>query len=471
MADVSTEHKDYKIHRSEWVVMRDFMNGEEAVKTKRQTYLPKTPGMVLDKQNGDDRYNNYLKIAPFPDLTRTVIQGAQGLIHRKQSEIKVPEAMEMMESQATPKGLNLDATHRHVTKELLTTSRLLIVVELRDTTEGPRPVLIPVKAEDLINWKTDTIDGMVKPTLVVFKDSMDASTDQYETKSADVLVEYALDEQELAVCRKWVKGESGTYSLQEETEPKQNGKRMAWLPVVFGGAENRDAEVETPIFYSLAKAATTIFQLSADYRQAMRYYEPTPVITGVTPVWKEEGESPQTLGSGSAWLLPEGADAKLLEYTGPAIANMRLALNDAKSEAAQAAARPFAPNSNQVESAKAKIVRQGQASSAIIELALNSAETLEMALKMAADWIGADPDEVSVPADTELAERMLDAPTMATLLSMWLQGAISKETFHYNLKRGGVTQMGFEEEEQAIEDEGLKTGLESAEPDDGGDEG
>src|SRR5690606_35927643 len=105
-------HPGYAERKPEWVSMRDFYQGETAVKAKGQIYLPATKSMKLDGMKrgelGLEIYESFLTRAIFPEYVKDAVEAYIGLLHQKPANIELPSALEPLREKATMHGESLD---------------------------------------------------------------------------------------------------------------------------------------------------------------------------------------------------------------------------------------------------------------------------------------------------------------------------------------------------------------------------
>src|SRR5262249_21114918 len=144
---------DYVDKLPEWLQMRHAVLGEVAVKNEGKTYLPMPEGFSFRDDGGTKLYDDYKFRASFPEIVAPCVRGMNGIIHRTEIQIELPDALMGMWEKATKDGMTLEAVARRISKELLTTGRFAI---LTDMPENPGPSDIPFlalyDAEALINW-------------------------------------------------------------------------------------------------------------------------------------------------------------------------------------------------------------------------------------------------------------------------------------------------------------------------------
>jgi hypothetical protein len=85
---VTDNHANYDENCGFWGRCRDVVNGTDAVKAAKESYLPKLGGQ------DDDGYDSYRERAPFYGASDRTIQGLVGSVFRKPPKILAPSAIE-----------------------------------------------------------------------------------------------------------------------------------------------------------------------------------------------------------------------------------------------------------------------------------------------------------------------------------------------------------------------------------------
>ena len=81
---------------------------------------------------------------------------------------------------------------------------------------------------------------------------------------------------------------------------------------------------------------------------------------------------------------------------------------------------------------------------------------LNWLLRLAAEWVGALPEEASIAMSRDFIETAIDPKAAETQMRLWQAGAISRQTLYENLQQGEIARADrtYEEESQLIDDEG-----------------
>jgi hypothetical protein len=471
MPKVETTHPDFDRFAPLWTLMRDTVAGEDRVKaatardlssvttTPRYTitgtqYLPMPGGMSeLSAEGTAEAYWKYKLRAQFPEIVASTIRGLAGVIHANPFTIQLPEALEPLREQATRSGLDLEALHRRVTREMLEMGRFGILADM-PSEGGDLPFLATYQAESIINWD----EGPNGAYFVVLDESAnerDPETWAWETVNRwrEVVIEDGR-----LVVRVYESNENGVAAkVGEDIMPTLRGGAVVdFLPFTFIDTNDLTPEPDEVPMIGLARKALAIYRKSADYEQALYMTsQPTPVITGLT-VSSEHDETPTTLGSAKPWVFssPE-TKAFYLEFGGAGIASQRQAIMDDLEQAVQHGTRMFGSEGRQAESGEALRIRRATETATLASIAKNSAAGLQQALRHAAMWIGADPERVIVEPPESLVDESLTPEELNSLVKGWMDGAYSWGTLFENLQRGGIIDRDktLEEEQKALEDE------------------
>ena len=152
--------------------------------------------------------------------------------------------------------------------------------------------------------------------------------------------------------------------------------------------------------------------------------------------------------------LPANADAKYVGVNSNGLAEQRQSLEADRAMAAQRAGQLATAKSRSVESGEALQTRIASVTATLNSIAICGAAGLERLLKIAARWVGADPDQVSVEPNLQFGDLAFGPRDIVELASARSMGApLSRKSFHAVLKERGFTRMNYDDEIQEIEGE------------------
>lgn len=462
-----TPHLAFAEQAESYNLVDHFYRGVKTVREQREEYLPKTKGMIdeTDKKKASDRYNAFVMRATFPGIFRHTVSSIVGVSSQKPPEtVEVPAKWEAVIDCATPEGDDLRGLHNICVRQLAKFGRVGFLTDLRQD-DAETPVVVPYYANQIINWRHTVIKGKRKLSLLVLKKTESvAGQDYWEDTQKEVVEVYELHEGVGVVLRRfehdhgqdskgWVEVEVDQPKMarQKETQlveadgQRSTGFRLPEIPFTPATPFGLHINPVDPPFLDLAMKLKDIYITSANYRESLSMYEPTPVFIGYDPIDVEEGKTPKYLGVGRSVYLPQGGDAKMLEYNGPTISNIRQALIDDAQEAERLATQPFERMTSQAESGESKKERARAKTNVIREIHITTGLAITEALRKAARWLGDNEEAVKYDLSDDLDSSPMAPAELREITSSYLSGILTDQDVHSKLKAGGMTNLDFDE--------------------------
>lgn len=448
---ITSQHVEYTECTSSWTLMRDVLKGPPAIKKKRTDYLPCPSGMIqytvdvsgVKRITAGPAYEAYLKRARFPDITSPTLRGLLGCFDRKPHQFEVPSRLNYILESATADGISLDALVSRIMREVLTTGRCPILVDV--PMSSGNPYIVQYYAEDLINWRTLVMQGreLLSMATLCGIQSRASSDDIYQSDTVTIYRGLVIDDGKYV--QQIYELENGDLRLIDEIIPQQmGGSTLDYIPLTIIGSIDTNPDIDIIPLYGIAEIAVSIYQQYADYRQALYMTsQPTAVVTGIS-----HDQTPDMIGASSVWTLePADAKAYFLEFSGNGVSAQRVAIQDELAEASSIGAQMLEASKRSAESGEALRLRQG-AVTATLSSAVTAVEAgITTALKQAAEWIGADPDQVRVTLNRDFLEEDMDPQKLQALVASWQAQAISQEVLFQNLRKMEVVPAGMSDEE------------------------
>jgi hypothetical protein len=483
---LETKHPRYIERLLDWTLLRDATKGERAIKDKRTTYLPATSGQTQDglgnNQEGKAQYDDYICRARFPEFNKTAIQGMIGIMHREPATIQVPAKLEGMLERATANGEPMQTLLRKINEQQLEVGRLGLLVEVPSGL-GPEaiPFIATYNAESVQNWDDGRKEqGEQVLELVVLNESEHERTSQFEwewiTKyrvlSLSGVVEGIPNTDQGPVAD----GQYVVAAVRERNDvgpgdfilPSIAGNTLEKIPFVFINPSDLVSTPDDPPLLPLANLSLVVYRGEADYRHTLHMQgQETFVISGATPQ-SLDGDK-RRFGAGAFLELPMGGKAEFVGVSADGLDAQQKALENDKAEAAQLGAHLMDNIGAGVESGEALRIRVAAKTANLIDIARTGAEGLKQALRMAAEWVGANPEEVVVDPNLDFADDPMTGKMLAEFMGAKVMGApISLQSIHKLMQDRELTEMEFEEEVEVIQQEVdlLPTGREEEDDDD-----
>lgn len=461
---LTSAHPDASSAKSDWTLMRDAYKGERQVKSRGPVYLPMTSSQIVDGATtninsvGYKAYDAYKTRARFPNFVREAIQQALGMMHSQPPEIKLPKAMQKM---TTRTGEPLHVLLQKINSEQLLTGRIGLMVDM-PTNPSPGedlPYLAMYHAERLINWDDGRVEQLVpqRLNLVVINESEFERQKDFtwdENQKHRVLMIGTLEENETVGLYRQGVFDTESFDESKMMAPSYRGRTLEKIPFVFINSCDITPDVDDPPLLDLGNMCMTIYRADADYRQNL-FMQGQDTFVTIGGGWDETDEV--RVGSGSRMDLPIGGDAKYVGVTSAGLSEQRQALERLEARAGSMGANTLDSTSRERESGDSLRIRVAARTADLNTIADTGAAGLEHILKITAEWMGENPEEVSVLPNKEFGEMPLTGQTMVEIATARNLGwPISAKSMHDLSRKRRMTTKTFEEEQAEAEKEAKK---------------
>lgn len=457
---LNSVHPSYTAALPDWEICRDTYAGQSVIKDRRggHCYLPPTEGQWLDGLGPTDQggiaYHNYLARALFHDTMSDAVEIAIGLLWNKDPKFTIPTQLQYMLERASTCGEGLKQLLLKINVEQLVTGRQGLLLDLPATpTKNPQPYIAWYSAESIRNWDSGRRDDIAyeKLNLVILDETHEERQSDFSWTRKEqyrVLVLGATETNELdGFYRTGIFHEDTGLTFSEDalTTPIINGSPINQIPFVFVNSKDVVSKIDNPPLLGVAHMAVAIYRGDADYRQALFMTgQDTLVITGHSD---DNEKKALRVGAGAKICLPNPqAKAEFIGVDSKGLSEQRTSLENLIMMAAQKAGQIVDTRSKQRESGEALKTRLAAQTTTLTQIALAGAKALEDILKIAAAWVGANPDEVRVEPNLDFSMGGLGNDEIKLMAqAKMLGGLITFRDMHSYLVDKGFTKMTFEE--------------------------
>jgi len=445
---VDTKHPQYELYAPVWAKTRDAVKGSVAVKQKRHLYLP-----VPDAESNDDRigsetvrYRQYLKRAVFTNFTGRTKNALVGAAFRHKPNYELPDALEYLEDDATGDGLSLVQLAKDELSNLLETGRCLLLVDYPQV-EGElsleqtmmldlRASIIPYTAEQVVNWKTEVINGRKLLTLCVLAEQYILDDDEFghESKTQYRVLRLREDGYTQQIYR-----DEEPYT--EEVYPKRaDGSNWDVIPAQFVGSKNNDSTIDDPPLSDIADVNIAHYRNSADYEESCFITgQPTLFITHSLSFdqWLEYNPNGIKLGSRAGHVLGETGSATLLQAD-----PNNLVLEAMKSKEAQMVAigARIITDRGTNETAEGARIRFASENSVLGDIVANLSEAIETCLYWCAEFMGANDSDIEFKMNREFYDKSVDPQLIMSMVTLLDRNLIGDKDIFDRLKSAGIVE-------------------------------
>lgn len=408
---------------------------------KRDTYL-----RVINPDDRDidnlRRNAQYIKCAVLMNVTKRTQQGMSGLMFAKRPKVELSPTIEYLNDDADGSGIKLEQQMKSVAKNTIATGRHGLLAEfpatdspsnVRDVQNGNRAYIQPYKAENIINWRTKSVGAKKMLTLVVLREFIEVEVDEFELEVREIYRVLKLDENGLYTVEVHLMDEGQTI---EHYEPKNGlGARMDYIPFCFVGAEDNDESIDHPPLYDIAALNMGHYRNSADVEENSFFAsQMTITAAGLTQQWIDDvWQGKATIGSRAVLTGNEGASFGSIQASESNLA--RSLMEDKQKQMTLLGAKLIEP-SGQNKTATQSAIDAADANSVLSCIAANVEDAYKKVIGYVQDFMN-DSGEVMIEFSTEFVDPELDPQEITALLQAYVQGAMSLDSFLWNMKRGG----------------------------------
>ena len=472
--------RDLLEYLKQYELIDDCVAGEQRIKERRQKYLP-MPGEPSrawgsDKANYEayqaasdsfnQRYRNYITRAVFYNVAGRTLEAFTGAVFTRDATVELPGLLKFVEDDATGEGVSLDQLAQKAVSIVIGKGRAGCFIDYpalaepasqADLSAGKiKPSIHVFHPSQVINWKTERVNGKTVFTLIVIQDTETDkdSTDEFANKPSLFYRELRLIEG-VYNYREWRKQKDGKFTHDGFRTPLNfSGEVYDELPFRFIGPRESSSRIEKPPLYDLCSLNVAHYRNSADYEESCYTTgQPTVWASGLDQRWvKDVLGGVVDIGARGFLPLPEGGACGIMQ-TEP---------NSQPFEAMEHKER-------QMVSLGAKVVEQKQVqrtateatqeetaeASVLSSTARNVSKCLLWALQWCGYFVGVAENTIKYELNTDFDLASLDASLRQILLNEYQGGGITFTEYRDNLRKAGIATMDDEQARAEIKKERL----------------
>lgn len=457
VSGVQTTHPEYNKRFKQWKIMRDVIEGDDAIKGAGEDYLPRpsTAHECFDKYE-IMQYEAFKNRSIFTNYTAQIRDCLHGMIESRPAKIDVPQNMkgDSFINNVDYQGNSADQFFSDSLEDVLTTGFGGILIDLPAVNPNMskaeaekkkiRPYFSFYNAESIINWKFKVVDGIKKLSLVVLKEEVENGEDQFSHKKKTQYRVLSLDEKGYYTIQlySYAKNEMG----EDIISPGKvfpftvNGSRINFIPFIMLPF----TEPVKPILYDIAKLNIHHYQVTADYQNGAHLTSrPTGYFTGHEPeVDKKSGEViPVYVGTDVFWQLPE-KDAKVgvCSFSGEGIEHLEHALSRDEAQIIMLASHIIAAEKKTAENKDAMKIRKSGEDAKLATYAKYMSYRFTQALQIVSNWLGNKDEDVCVQLNNDFSALSFDANAVNSIANIFSQGKLPLRCLYYLLESSGYLE-------------------------------
>lgn len=448
---VNTKHKDYQQNKEIWDLVRDCLRGSNRIKEMGVKYLPDPKSS--SGSNLSAGYANYLLRALFYNVTAVTLQGLVGSVFRKPAKFEMPEEMSYMEDNADGSGLGLDIIAKKAYTDAVSIGRCGLLSDFPVSAENVtakdvedfnlKGMIQHYPAESIVNWRTKKIGSINVLDLVVLNEKKCIYSNDFTYEEHNMFRVLGLDDENNYYQQEHLqlydaKNKDFSFVVGDVIYPKKSdGTTFNGIPFTFVGSNDNGVCVNKSPMADLAEVNIAHYRNSADNEEMLFITgQPTLVLSGLNSSWIEDQfKGKIELGAKSVLFLPEGGAAQMMQIMPNQAIKEAMAV---KQELMVALGARLISNSNQIESAEAKRLKQGGEASVLSTIAQNVSQAVEKCLKWVAEFNGVDSEEITYHINRDFFDNKIKPEEVKALVELWQQQIIPKSVVRDNLRAGEI---------------------------------
>lgn len=447
-------HPHYMANQPKWARCRVAAAGEDDVKAAAELYLPRLGGQDAQPSTdwaSRDPYEAYKARAMFYEATARTVEVLVGCAIRKPHTLEASPSVQLKELGGD--GQDADSFVAMLLGEVITTGRAGVLVDLpEDGAADAEPVARIYCAESIRNWITDgeTLSALVLAEKVSVPDPSD-ETGLGQQEVDQLRVVRLRDGAVTVQLYRLANGSEGTgqkdqwEAFGEEITPTIRGAALKEIPWAWAGAVRANAEVDKPPLLGLVNVNLSHYRTSADLEHGRHFTAlPTPWVAGAVVQ-----DGPLLIGSTAAWALKEGGQAGYLEFRGDGLGSLERALAHKEELMAQLGARLLMQQKRAAETAETARINQGGQSAGLQVVVASVEQTMDRVLRLVSRMTpGAEEGAVEVRLNRDFVDITMEPARLTALVQALQAGAISHDTFLWNLAQAEVLPPGTDPEDE-----------------------
>lgn len=429
---ITDTHPDYAWFLLQWQRCADAVAGSDAIKYRRETYLPRLPGQ------SDIEYAAYLLRAIWRNFSEHVVDLYSGLIFSKDVEIENIDAESPLVSDATLSGRPLSEVAESITEAVLSVGRYGILVDYAGYVDASmsmadaeriqnRAFLVEYPALDIINWHEGRHGGRYVLDRVVLHELVDG-VEQYR--------ELALIEGAYTV-NLWRRSNRTDWAIAETMTPLLGGAPLPFIPFYFFDAEFGEPTPHKSPILEIVDMNLSHYRTMADLEHGRFFCGiPTPVFAGFQ---FDDGDTVKLGGLNGISSPDANAKAYYLEFTGEGLSALERAAIQKEQWISEVSGGLLDSDKPAAETATAIRLRKTGANATLASIASAISLKLTQVLSLMDLWTnGAATASPKVQLATEYLPSNVSPEEINALMSAVMAGNFRRVDFLRRLKAGNI---------------------------------
>jgi len=422
-----------------WGPIDTCMNGTRGLRENARQIIPQEP------REKDDAYRRRIFHATMPPFLQRLASQAAGVILRKGIHIEGPSYWTDWIRDVTGDGTTLNEYARRQLITALLYGHSSSIVDFPNATTprnlaeerllNRRPYLVPIHPRQILGWRTATDLSSGDLTQVRIREQVTRSAGDYGEELIEqirVLTPGAYEVWQspprltptglgvIPIPTQWDLTASGTTSLTR-------------IPLVTVYSNRLGNLLSTPPLLEVAQLNIAYAQRFCDYHHAIHVgANPMLTIRGFDP----DSEEDIGISVNTALLLPPDGGAEFVQPTSDAFDSQLKCLQALEDQIGRLGINTLTQANLTNAAAEARRIDRIDSDSIMAVIAGDLERAIAQLFELAADYVGVEPPEVSIPRDYD--NRIVTGNDITAYLQLYMQGAITQETLLRILQEGEI---------------------------------
>ncbi|MFN6965206.1 MAG: DUF4055 domain-containing protein [Pyrinomonadaceae bacterium] len=441
-----------------WTLVDDVYAGTFRIRKKRRTYLPQFP------LESNEAYNDRCNVAVLMNVYARTVDAMVGLVIGSGLKTTVPDAIKDHLKNIDNAGTTFEVFAREILRDAFR-GHCVVLIDFPLVPEGElpqnraelpkmkfRPYWTRFRPEDVINWRTEVVNGETIVTQITFRECVSVPSGDFGEKEETRYIRWYMttdkEGKPVAAYKKYRETE------RQERVGRSNRKRTVKvfeviaegvthidrIPifVVYGDQEGGKILESKPPLLDLAHKNVEHLQIDSDYKKGV-------AIAGIALPVISTQKSDDDLKTNFAWdqflVLGENEKFEWCEANGNALPNKRVALEDIKREMGVLGLSLIAERADANITATERVLDSVQQSNQLMVIQDSLMQGLRRGLEIHYQWMNRKPteaDKIEVSLGLDWTELVRSADHMQMLFEMAKEDFLSTLTVIESAVKYGV---------------------------------
>lgn len=293
------KHPEATLMEPELVKSRDCVKGSFFVKRKRTVYLPHPSSLDTTSKSAFMRYDQYIAGAEYDEIPAQTVSANIGKMDIKSAEIEAPPQLEYLLTDSDGDGMALTSLIEKTAENIMAVKWHVLVADYQGLSDvalnvisiaelkqlNPRASVKQYNRDSVVYWHHERINGKMQLCyIMLFEQGVKFDPSRLTDTKIESYLILALDENGDYYQQKVVRHADNGLLEGERSYVKVNGQPLKWLPVKTVSDVPLQAgslPMEMGYLSGIIDLTLSRYQVSAEYKEAMRMLPPTTNFYGI----------------------------------------------------------------------------------------------------------------------------------------------------------------------------------------------